>query len=194
MDFFCQNPKAERIICSTMPQYDLVIVQFDNSFVFLWPILCTAYFCWTGSRQMGGLAELIEGEDGAYVEPFSCLAPTSVTASSVETMLMRMLASVPTQSQLGGFANREKLSRLLFDRWTGGRLRFSKSNVLLLSPAFCNFSNDTLTRTIKSVEIWRSRRFRWNPFKSCGTERSAENNNWASFVSSFLWCRESCQE
>ena len=64
-----------------------------------------------------GLAELIEGEDGAYVEPFSCLAPTSVTASSVETMLMRMLASVPTQSQLGGFANREKLSRLLFDRW-----------------------------------------------------------------------------
>ena len=71
-----------------------------------------------------------------------------------------------------------------------GRLRFSKSNVLLLSPAFCNFSNDTLTRTIKSVEIWRSRRFRWNPFKSCGTERSAENNNWASFVSSFLWCRE----
>ena len=112
-------PKSnvERIICSTMPQYDLVIVQFDNSFVFLWPILCTAYFCWTGSRQMGGLAELIEGEDGAYVEPFSCLAPTSVTASSVETMLMRMLASVPTQSQLGGFANREKLSRLLFDRW-----------------------------------------------------------------------------
>ena len=67
---------------------------------------------------MGGLAELIEGEDGAYVEPFSCLAPTSVTASSVETMLMRMLASDPTQSQLGGFANREKLfSRLLFDRW-----------------------------------------------------------------------------
>ena len=185
---FCQNPKAERIICSAMPQYDLVIVQFDNSFVFLWPILCTAYFCWTGSRQMGGLAELIEGEDGAYVEPFSCLAPTSVTASSVETMLMRMLASVPTQSQLGGFANREKLSRLLFDCWWEA-IRFSKSNVLLLSPAFCNFSNDTLTRTIKSVEIWRSRRFRWNPFKSCGTERSAENNNWASFVSSFLWCR-----
>ena len=73
---------------------------------------------------MGGLAELIEGEDGAYVEPFSCLAPTSVTASSVETMLMRMLASVPTQSQLGGFANREKLfSRLLFDRWWEAKIQ-----------------------------------------------------------------------
>ena len=55
-----------------------------------------------GQGRWEGLAELIEGEDGAYVEPFSCLAPTSVTASSVETMLMRMLASVPTQSQLGG--------------------------------------------------------------------------------------------
>ena len=139
MDQICQNPKLEHIICSTMPQSDLVIVQFDNSFVFLWPILCTAYFCWTGSRQMGGLAELIEGEDGAYVEPFSCLAPTSVTASSVETMLMRMLASVPTQSQLGGLGE-----TLPFIIWPlvgiQGRLRFSKSNVLLLSPAFCNFS------------------------------------------------------
>ena len=188
---FCQNPKLERIICSTMPQYDLVIVQFDNSFVFLWPILCTAYFCWTGSRQMGGVSRTNRGGGwglcGAVLMPGPHLGNCQLGGNNANAYACQRADTIT----IGRICKQGETLPFIIWPLVGiqGRLRFSKSNVLLLSPAFCNFSNDTLTRTIKSVEIWRSRRFRWNPFKSCGTERSAENNNWASFVSSFLWCR-----
>ena len=114
---FCQNLMwnvSSAPLCPSMILllFNLIILLFSCGQFCVRPISVER-----GQGRWEGLAELIEGEDGAYVEPFSCLAPTSVTASSVETMLMRMLASVPTQSQLGGFANREKLSRLLFDRW-----------------------------------------------------------------------------
>ena len=141
--FFCQNPKAERIICSTMPQYDLVIVQFDNSFVFLHrPILCTAYFCWTGSRQMGGVSRTNRGGGwglcGAVLMPGPHLGNCQLGGNNANAYACQRADTIT----IGRICKQgETLPFIIIWPLVGiqGRLRFSKSNVLLLSPAFCNF-------------------------------------------------------